>query len=550
MPRLGPGGPPAGLFTSELRREQESHPLIGADVKQIDAKFRQAMDGRTQGLQDLFDDMVDRDDRVAAVKSTRILAVQSRPWSVRPARGWEEDKEAQKIAAACSTIVARIRSGEGGGWASCVGQVADAIMRGYSVNEIEWGVSREGWHVPKALHWRHPRRFGFTPELKIARMDIGDPYTGTPLVDTWGADKFVIHQPIAGHAAYPQRRGAMIGMVFPALFKRYGWRWWIKATERWGQPITMVNLPNGQEQLKDDALQLVRRLQADFAGVMWGGMTLEAVPGAGNLNPAIFRDLVDKADTAISIRGLGQNLTTEVQGGSYAAAKVSNLVRMDLLAADLMEFDAAATRQIIEPIVRYNWPGAPVPEYVSELAQRGEITVQDVQEGIFTENDYRRGKGHAAKEMGGDEYRMPMVAMPAAIGGPEFGADAQPSEQAPATGSTTSLNGAQVESLKEILTDVAAGLLPRESGVNMIVAAFGIALAQAEAIMGDIGRGFVQTPTVTGGEPVAPPGGAGADSPLSRTSRSAAPSSSRSTSPTFAHSKSQRVSELYRRLVE
>jgi phage-related protein (TIGR01555 family) len=54
-----------------------------------------------------------------------------------------------------------------------------------------------------------------------------------------------------------------------------------------------------------------------------------------------------------------------------------------------------------------------------------------------------------------------------------------------------SLNGAQVTSMVEIVTQVAAGMLPRDSGISMLMAAFTLSSAQAEKIMGTVGHGFV-----------------------------------------------------------
>jgi len=53
-----------------------------------------------------------------------------------------------------------------------------------------------------------------------------------------------------------------------------------------------------------------------------------------------------------------------------------------------------------------------------------------------------------------------------------------------------SLNGAQVTSMVQIVTQVAAGQLPRSSGVQMLLAAFPVSAEPAERIMGDVGRGF------------------------------------------------------------
>lgn len=55
---------------------------------------------------------------------------------------------------------------------------------------------------------------------------------------------------------------------------------------------------------------------------------------------------------------------------------------------------------------------------------------------------------------------------------------------------TTALNGAQVAALSAIITSVATRQYPRETGVQLILAAFPVDAAQAERILGEVGRTF------------------------------------------------------------
>jgi hypothetical protein len=218
------------------------------------------------------------------------------------------------------------------------------------------------------------------------------------------------------------RRGIMLGMVFPSLTKRYGLRWWLQATERWGQPLPVITLPNQEMNgpLQDAAKAAINDITATWSATLWGGMTIETIGGEGKVDAELYGRLVDLANTSIAIQGLGQNLSTEVQGGSYAAAKTHETVRMDLHAGDLSELDDTITWQLIEPIVRYNWPGAPIPEYISEIEQREPIDLADVEAGLFTDDEYRSSKGYSPKPDGlGSEYRRPIVQVPA---GPPDGA--------------------------------------------------------------------------------------------------------------------------------
>jgi len=63
--------------------------------------------------------------------------------------------------------------------------------------------------------------------------------------------------------------------------------------------------------------------------------------------------------------------------------------------------------------------------------------------------------------------------------------------------SDTALNGAQVQSALSIVQEVAAGNLPRDSGVAMLIGFFNLAPDEAEAIMGSVGNGFTPKPAPT-----------------------------------------------------
>lgn len=83
------------------------------------------------------------------------------------------------------------------------------------------------------------------------------------------------------------------------------------------------------------------------------------------------------------------------------------------------------------------------------------------------------------------------------VGGQGIGADV-------VTAQKIALNGAQVSSMIEIITAVAAGSIPRSTGVMAIQIAFALDAETAEQLMGETGKSFAPTVVV----PVAPPAGA------------------------------------------
>ena len=96
----------------------------------------------------------------------------------------------------------------------------------------------------------------------------------------------------------------------------------------------------------------------------------------------------------------------------------------------------------------------------------------------------------------GGEFAAAMLGVgPAPVGDPVIPAD-EPAPIAPVEAEAgslqdTALNGAQVTSAVGIVSAVASGTLPRESGVAMLQRFFNLSQPDAEKIMGSVGRGFV-----------------------------------------------------------
>jgi hypothetical protein len=144
---------------------------------------------------------------------------------------------------------------------------------------------------------------------------------------------------------------------------------------------------------------------------------------------------------------------------------------------------------------------------------------------VFTVNELREAGGEEYRDDGDEMYSEidvtvtdPVTEDPMdlpedqAAADIQAASDSQPTDQAPAdaqanstapAASTLSLNGAQVTSAKEIVLDVAYGRLPRESGVAMLMAFFGLTSDQAELVMGEVGKSFEPAPEAGTAAPVA-----------------------------------------------
>ncbi len=367
------------------------HPIQGNDVQNLVSTLIESEQGNMSRLMPLYDDMRERDPRLDAVCRTRVLALTGKEWVLRPPLGLEQDASALEAVERMTRALSLLPS-----LTQLIAQLMDGALRGYSVVEMEWGL-RDGLHVPVELYWRDPSRFAFDDQMLIHRSDTEDAWPGTPLT-AFGPDRFIIHSPSGGRACYVTRRGALRPCLWPSMTKRYGLRWWLVAAERFGQPAPILKVPDGDDNLFDDAADMLRGLNEDWQAVITEGMELEQLPGSGNFTGELHHKMVDLANTEMAVAILGQNLSTEVQGGSYAAAKVHDAVRLDYLAADASELADTLRRDLLEPIMRYNWPGLPTPLWDFTLVQAETADVQEwhVLGGVVSINETREALGFAA----------------------------------------------------------------------------------------------------------------------------------------------------------
>lgn len=524
LPRIGRKGPPLTSPMPELPQHSrlvEYHALVGDPSLWF--RIMQSADfGDTGPMIDTFSDSRDRDAHLDGVTRKRAQSMMGRPIAFPPAQGFENDKEAQRVA----KDVRRILLAESRDFRPMLAHLMTGAPYGYAVAKLRWTVNASSEYVPHLdANGAHCNRFAFTRDTRELGFYAGSYRSHLnvrKLADF--PDAFVAHVPMGGRADYPWRRGAMRSCIIPSFIKRAGLRWWMRLCERFGMPQPYANVPQGldhDDESDDDTagviLASLQNLSTNWAAVFSEGVEVKAIPGSGNVSAEVHKALIEWGNTTQSISMLGQNLTTEVQGGSFAAAESHRYVAGDLHLADATELASTITQQIVEPLVRYNWPGAPVPVCEIGTGAKQVPTETDVEMGIFSDDERRRMLGHEAKADGsGAEYRRPtLVAVPDQIAPPDA-ADEKPEagevvdteapteDTAVAKDPAASLNGAQVDALQGIVMNVATGLLPRDTGIALIVAAFPLSEDQAENIMGSVGAGFApKSPDAT--PPPAPP---------------------------------------------
>lgn len=347
------------------------------------------------------------DSRLDAVCATRTLAVQGRPVVWKPPPGFEGDTEAKRIAENVSRLWNSTRR-----TVPALGHLAHGVLEGHAGLALEWVTDKlTGWHRPEFLiEHSQSEYFIWDPDViepwfSVDSRAVGSPSdTAFPLRDR--PDQFIFFSPVSGRADYPWRRGALRACVIRSLLKRLNIGHWSALLERWGQPqvVAIVDYDTARQEgqsnqeLEDEILSMLRDIGSDWRASMPKGVELVSIPVT--VAEQLHKLYVDWANTEDAIAILGQNLSTEAQGGSFAAAAAHNRIRNDILAADCLELAEALTDQWAEPVVRHNWPGSPVPYAEFVLAPKRELTTAEYQVGLYTADEVRMSQGHEAEPDG------------------------------------------------------------------------------------------------------------------------------------------------------
>lgn len=321
-------------------REPASRTLATWSPPRVRAALRQMADGDfAEGAR--LADAVMGDDRVQAVLGTRVNGLLSLPVTFEPARDTARDRKAAKrLEGEFRNIAPRQALSELYMW---------ALMVGAAPAQVLWSMTRDNAR-PTIDPWS-PERLRYDPAERqyVIRTSEGE----RPL--ELGTAHWMLVTPFGRHRSH--NRALVRALAIPWLAKVYAIGDWSTYSEVHGAPVRAGIAPAGAN---DDEK---RRFRADLANlasdasiVLPEGWDLKLIE-AGGKHPDSFEQLIAWADRAITIAVLGQNLTTDVQGGSLAAASVHDAVRNDLLKADAEVLSTAVHDQILTWWAEFNIGG-------------------------------------------------------------------------------------------------------------------------------------------------------------------------------------------------
>lgn len=331
------------MITFQTSDRFSSYPSHGLTPVKLARILREADEGSITAQMELFEEMEEKDPHLFSQLQTRKNAVTGLDFEIIPYSEEEQDKAIAKFVEDELRALEEIEE--------IFLDLLDAVGKGISISEILWDYSllEERYHIREILH-HHPKNF-FWDEKDCFKVVTPEYPSGTELPK----GKFIIHK-YKARSGHPARSGVLRVCAWMYLFKNYSLKDWSTFAEVYGMPIRLGKYdPSASEEDKRQLIQTLYKIASDAAGIMPTSADIEIKEAQKTDSVEVFERLVRYADEQISKAILGQTLTSDSGGGSYAQSKTHNEVRQDILIADCKALAATLRRDLIAPLVRFNF---------------------------------------------------------------------------------------------------------------------------------------------------------------------------------------------------
>ena len=331
------------IAVAQVVDKYSEYPSNGLTPERLAAIFREADAGDVLRQMELFEEMEEKDPHLFSQLQTRKNAVTGLDFEIIP---FGDDPQDREIAEFVEEQLNGIESFE-----DVETDLLDAIGKGFAVSEIMWGFDG-GRTVVKDIRYRYPKRFFWDAVDDSFKVRTPSDPAGIQLP----VNKFIVHR-YKARSGHPSRAGILRVVAWMYLFKNYDVKDWVAFAEVFGLPLRLGKYqPGASEADKLALMQALVQIGADAAGMVPDGTSIEFITTESKSSSSdLYERLARYCDEQMSKAVLGQTLTSDSGGGSFAQSKTHNEVRHDLTVADCKALASTLRRDLIRPLVLFNF---------------------------------------------------------------------------------------------------------------------------------------------------------------------------------------------------
>ena len=310
-------------------------------------------------------DAVLRDARVQSVLNTRILGVLGLPFSWKKEENSSLETSPEYNSVADTTEKKDLVDFEYY-WDQMIPQsilseiMKNVILMGFSIASVNWtSESLENgdkrW-IPELHVFHASNTYYNTVDRRFMVITYNQ---GVMEVDPTD-ERFIIFSLLDN--TRPWMSGAIRALAFPWLAKAFTLSDWRGYAGVHGNPLRVLTTTNEQATPPGgDVLKFIYDIATSARSgapvQIPAGFTLDLLQ-SNAISSEIYSKLVDECNTDIALAIIGQNLTSEIKGGSYAAAKVHNDVRQEYIEADTTVLNTIL-KILVDRFYNYNYQSIP-----------------------------------------------------------------------------------------------------------------------------------------------------------------------------------------------
>lgn len=356
---------------------------------------------------------IERDDRVNACLNTRSLAFQGVPLLWRDPPDPDGKRDRKILESVWPYIYTHDLKSE----------VNRAVtVMGFQVGRLDYQSE-----IPKIVLWPHEYiQYDWSRRVLTAQVETVDK-NGIGILSERqdvipGDGSWILWT--GQNKSYPWMAGLIRVLPQLVVFRQANMIDWSRHANRWGNPPLILESTSIQATLAkayQETAQRLRELVGDSVVTLPNGAKLTILELSRDAWRVFSSFGPDFLDDCIAIAILGQNLTTRVTGGSFAAARTHDAVRLDYLKGDCQYASDVGHQQIAYPFYYYTrqiyeFSRVPYPFYdwrppvdlkaVSEVLRNtgdGYIKLAQGIEGL------RKQGIHVNRQMLCDRYDIPVL---------------------------------------------------------------------------------------------------------------------------------------------
>jgi len=226
----------------------------------------------------------------------------------------------------------------------------NASLFGFQNIEIVWQY-QNGEYLPNDFEILPQERFAFS--LNGETFFLGQDSEG----NSWKKvpDYKIITAQHQASFINPYGQSLLSKCYWAVTFKNGALRFWINFMERYGMPLLIGKYNRGATLEESENLaNALANMTQDTVIVSPSDIDITLHEANRNSGAALYADLIQHCNNEISKAILSETLTTEMKGGSFAAAETHNKVRNEVSLSDIKIIESCFN-QVVEYFIDINF---------------------------------------------------------------------------------------------------------------------------------------------------------------------------------------------------